>query len=68
VVLSDTADFIYKCTDYYHPASEQGILWNDPEIGIQWPLSDVQLSDKDLALPLLHSQLQDKLSWFKKAV
>jgi dTDP-4-dehydrorhamnose 3,5-epimerase len=67
VVLSDTADFIYKCTDYYHPASEQGILWNDPEIGIQWPLSDVQLSDKDLALPLLHSQLQDKLSWFKKA-
>ena len=38
-VLSETVDFIYKCTDYYHPQSEKGVLWNDPEIGIEWPIS-----------------------------
>lgn len=47
VVLSDEADFVYKCTDYYHPESEQGIAWDDPAIGIEWPLSDVVLSAKD---------------------
>ncbi|MCW8987443.1 MAG: dTDP-4-dehydrorhamnose 3,5-epimerase [Gammaproteobacteria bacterium] len=47
VVLSDITDFIYKCTDYYHPQSEQGIAWNDPDIGIKWPTSDVALSEKD---------------------
>lgn len=61
VVLSDVADFLYKCTDYYHPQSEQGILWNDPEIDIQWPLTEVQLSDKDKAHPLLSAQVEEKL-------
>ena len=61
VVLSDVADFLYKCTDYYHPQSEQGILWNDPEIGIQWPITEVQLSDKDKVAPLLHAQPQELL-------
>jgi dTDP-4-dehydrorhamnose 3,5-epimerase len=56
VVLSDTVDFLYKCTDYYHPESEQGILWNDPEIGIKWPVSEVNLSDKDQQNPPLHQQ------------
>lgn len=56
VVLSDTVDFLYKCTDYYHPESEQGIFWNDPAIGIKWPVSDVKLSDKDLENPFLHQQ------------
>ena len=56
VVLSDVADFIYKCTDYYHPQSEQGILWNDPDIGIEWPITDVQLSDKDQNNPVLQHQ------------
>ena len=49
-VLSDTAVFSYKCTDFYHPEYEGGILWNDPEIGIQWPVEDgveVVLSEKD---------------------
>jgi dTDP-4-dehydrorhamnose 3,5-epimerase len=45
--LSETADFLYKCTDYYHPQSEHGVLWNDPDIGIEWPELDVRLSDKD---------------------
>lgn len=38
VVLSESVDFLYKCTDYYDPASECTLLWNDPEIGVQWPI------------------------------
>ena len=37
LVLSETAEFCYKCTDFYHPGDEGGLAWNDPEIGIQWP-------------------------------
>ena len=49
-VLSDTAVFFFFFTDFYHPEDEGGILWNDPEIGIQWPVEDgveVVLSEKD---------------------
>jgi dTDP-4-dehydrorhamnose 3,5-epimerase len=53
LVLSEVADFIYKCTDYYHPQSEQGILWNDPKLDIRWPGSEVRLSKKDRVLPTL---------------
>ena len=37
LVLSDTAEFCYKCTDFYHPGDEGGLAWNDPKIGIEWP-------------------------------
>ena len=52
MVLTDTADFLYKTTDYYSPAHERAICWNDPAIGIDWPLaahgiSEPVLSDKD---------------------
>ncbi|WP_371375375.1 dTDP-4-dehydrorhamnose 3,5-epimerase [Thalassotalea aquiviva] len=47
VVLSDTADFEYKCTDYYDPSDEGSLIWNDQDIGIEWPITDVQLSEKD---------------------
>lgn len=47
VVLSDTADFEYKCTDYYNPAHESCLLWNDPEVGIEWPIDNPLLSEKD---------------------
>lgn len=40
LVLSDYAEFAYKCTDYYHPNDEGGIAWNDPDIGIDWPVVD----------------------------
>ena len=47
VVLSKVADFEYKCTDYYDPSSEQCLIWNDPDIDIQWPSQNPILSDKD---------------------
>ena len=47
-VLSDTAVFAYKCTDFYHPGDEGGMKWDDPEIGIEWPLDgEPLLSEKD---------------------
>ena len=46
-VLSEVAEIQYKCTGIYNNHAESGILWNDPEIGIEWPLTNVQLSDKD---------------------
>lgn len=53
VVLSETADFEYKCTDYYDPNDEACLLWNDSEIGIDWPVDEPILSVKDkLGLPL----------------
>jgi dTDP-4-dehydrorhamnose 3,5-epimerase len=54
LVLSDSADFQYKCTDYYDPSDEGGILWNDPDLAIDWPLKNPKLSEKD-----------HKLSWLK---
>lgn len=60
-VLSEEVDFVYKCTDYYHPQSEQGILWNDPDIGIEWPALDVIVSNKDAANPRLAEQAPNKL-------
>ena len=67
VVLSDYADFIYKCTDYYHPESEQGIAWDDPDIGIDWHISenDVSLSEKDKNNVLLKDQLTENLPAYK---
>lgn len=61
VVLSEVADFIYKCTNYYHAESEQCIIWNDPDIGIKWPINDVLLSAKDRSAPSLSKQPVENL-------
>jgi dTDP-4-dehydrorhamnose 3,5-epimerase len=55
LVLSESADFLYKTTNYYHPASEQSLLWNDPALGIEWPLIGIapKLAAKDAAGRLL---------------
>ena len=54
LVLSDTATFTYKCDELYHPEDEGGIMWDDPEIGIEWPNCDeILLSDKDKKHPSL---------------
>ncbi len=50
LVLSDTAEFVYKCTNFYDPQDDSGIIWNDKDIGIDWPLEEnvqVLLSEKD---------------------
>lgn len=47
VVLSDIADFEYKCTNYYDPKSEESLLWNDPTVNIDWPITNPILSTKD---------------------
>ncbi|MEG0687946.1 MAG: dTDP-4-dehydrorhamnose 3,5-epimerase [Hungatella sp.] len=50
LVLSEEAEFCYKCTDFYHPGDEGGIAWNDPEIGIDWPMEEnmqLIISEKD---------------------
>jgi dTDP-4-dehydrorhamnose 3,5-epimerase len=52
-VMSDEVDLLYKCSDFYAPGDEYGICWDDPEIGIEWPLGDVILSGKDAMLPRL---------------
>lgn len=55
VVLSDSADFLYKCTQLYDGSDDRGIRWDDPAVGIDWPLAGMtpQLSGKDAAAPLL---------------
>ncbi len=54
VVLSDTAEFVYKCDELYHPEDEGGIMWNDPDVGVVWPYEgEPQLSEKDKLHPSL---------------
>ncbi|MBO4897234.1 MAG: dTDP-4-dehydrorhamnose 3,5-epimerase [Clostridia bacterium] len=53
-VVSDYAEFAYKCDDFYHPEDEGGIIWNDPDIAIKWPeLDNIKLSEKDKKLKKL---------------
>lgn len=57
-VLSETAEFCYKCTDFYHPGDEGGIKWDDPAIGVEWPLISglpIILSEKDKKWPGLEN-------------
>jgi dTDP-4-dehydrorhamnose 3,5-epimerase len=53
VVTSEIADVEYKCSDFYDPGGEMGVAWNDPDIGIPWPVEHPQLSDKDAGAPRL---------------
>lgn len=59
LVLSETATFCYKCDEIYHPEDEGGIMWNDPDIGVEWPFKeDIFLSEKDKThLPLKESKV-----------
>lgn len=60
-VISESALFAYKCTDYYHPEHEGSVLWSDPSIGIEWPIDDPQLSTKDAKAPTLHALPAERL-------
>jgi dTDP-4-dehydrorhamnose 3,5-epimerase len=65
-VLSDNALFSYKCTDYYSPATEGGIIWNDPDIGIAWPIDTPKVSKKDTNCPRLKDIPKDKLPRYRE--
>ncbi|MBW1930688.1 MAG: dTDP-4-dehydrorhamnose 3,5-epimerase [Deltaproteobacteria bacterium] len=66
-VLSDIAYVMYKCSDYYAPDSEGGILWSDPDIGIEWPTKEPILSEKDSSYPLLKEIPSDRLPTYESA-
>ena len=61
VVLSETAEFLYKCSDFYDPAGEGGVAWNDPKIRIQWPIATPLLSEKDSRYTNLQDIASDRL-------
>jgi dTDP-4-dehydrorhamnose 3,5-epimerase len=64
ISLCDDTHFFYKCTDFYYPTDELGIIWNDPELNIQWPIHQVDkviISDKDRKLPTF-KELKDLLT------
>ena len=60
-VMSEEVDLLYKCSDFYAPGDEYGILWADPEIGVEWPSMEMLLSEKDQKLPLLSDVAQSNL-------
>ncbi|MEN8127700.1 MAG: dTDP-4-dehydrorhamnose 3,5-epimerase [Planctomycetota bacterium] len=60
-VLSETALFSYKCTDFFNAQTEGGVLWNDPDLGIDWPVRSPILSDKDRQCPRLKDIPKDRL-------
>lgn len=60
-VISDEADFYYKCSEYYSPGSEHGIAWNDAQLNIAWPIENPILAPKDESYPTLQEIAHDKL-------
>lgn len=65
-VTSEDAIFSYLCTDFYHPASEQSLLWNDPSIKIDWPITQPSLSEKDLKGTTLEDIQDHQLPQYNK--
>jgi dTDP-4-dehydrorhamnose 3,5-epimerase len=66
-VTSDAATVAYKCSDYYAPQHDRGILWNDPALGIAWPVERPTLSDKDVRLPWLADVPREHLPRYRGA-
>ncbi len=67
-VLSEMALFSYKCTEFYNAQTEGGVLWNDPDLGIDWPVDNPSLSEKDLNQPRLRDIPKEKLPVYEGAV
>jgi dTDP-4-dehydrorhamnose 3,5-epimerase len=61
-VLSEVADVAYKLSSLYDPETEAGIAWDDPDVGVEWPIADPVLSDRDKTAPRL-SEIADRLPW-----
>ena len=67
LVTSDEAFFTYKCTEFYSPETEGTIRWNDPDIGIQWPIDSPTLSEKDHSAPNLKEIDRSRLPVYRKS-
>ncbi len=65
-VLSEAADVVYKCTDFYAPEDERGIIWSDPDLAIDWPIANPLLSDRDSRLPHLADVPPERLPLYKE--
>jgi len=65
-VMSDTAVFSYKCTDFYNPTAENGIIWNDPDLNIDWPIKEPVLSPRDAKSLRLKDLQPEKLPHFRR--
>jgi dTDP-4-dehydrorhamnose 3,5-epimerase len=63
LTTSEKALFQYKCTDFYHPEAEKSLRWNDPKLGIEWPVEEPVLSEKDAQAPLLENMARDHLQF-----
>jgi dTDP-4-dehydrorhamnose 3,5-epimerase len=61
-VLTEIADVAYKLSSYYDPATEAGIAWDDPDVGVEWPLAEPQLSERDRTAPRL-AEIAETLPW-----
>jgi len=66
LALSETVQFLYKCSDFYNPQDEYGVLWNDPELKIQWGTESPVVSEKDSKLPTLASMPTEFLPRYRK--
>jgi dTDP-4-dehydrorhamnose 3,5-epimerase len=66
-VTSEQALFFYKCTEIYTPAAEAGVLWSDPDLGIEWPVRDPLISDKDARYPRLRALPPERLPRYNAA-
>jgi dTDP-4-dehydrorhamnose 3,5-epimerase len=66
LALSDRVQFLYKCSDFYDPADERGILWNDPQINIPWNVTNPLVSEKDLRFANLSETLKESLPQYLK--
>ena len=66
VVLSDSAQFLYKCSDFYDPGSEYGIIWNDPDLAISWGLANPLVSEKDAKYSTLAAMPREFLPQYSK--
>lgn len=60
-VISESAELLYKCTDYYYPGDEGGLLWSDSDLGIRWPVPEPIVSDRDCVLPRLKDISESRL-------
>ncbi|MFZ0247796.1 dTDP-4-dehydrorhamnose 3,5-epimerase [Candidatus Binatus sp.] len=68
IVRSETAEFIYKCDDFYHPEDECGVLWSDPSLAIGWGCTAPQLAPRDANYPLLSSSSLERLPRYRRNI